>query len=243
MRNTTLLLGAFLLMYLLTWPARAATTISASPNPVPTGATVTIQVTNTSGDKGAWVSIEPANSHDGSFQGYPWAYIANNGQSLPSAGVTCAAPCTVKLTAPAAGSYEARCYPDNGLTVAQGCRAALTVTAPTQGGGGGVSSIMCTGTVSCPQGTGAVTIVGSSVPGPAGPPGPAGAVGPAGPAGPQGPTGSMARGTPTKGSTCKDGDSLYDYDSETVPTKMNIWTCSPAGNWWQTSMPITVNPW
>ena len=61
--------------------------------------------------------------------------------------------------------------------------------------------------------------------------------------GPPGPKGNMARGTPLKGSACMDGDSFYDYDNPTAPTKRYTWTCGPGSRWYQDTPPIAVSPW
>jgi hypothetical protein len=76
-------------------------------------------------------------------------------------------------------------------------------------------------------------------PGPAGPPGPPGPAGPAGPigatgpAGPMGPSGAMARGTPAAGSACQDGASLFDTNSMSPTTAINIYVCDQTLHWFK----------
>jgi hypothetical protein len=77
-----------------------------------------------------------------------------------------------------------------------------------------VLSVTGSGTLACAPTTGDVKCVGSAVPGP------------------PGPSGAMARGTPTPGSPCLDGASLFDTN-RVSPTSVNIYVCDQTLHWFR----------
>jgi hypothetical protein len=249
------LLAAVLLLVSL--PAAAAPTMTISPNPVAPAGAIIVSIRGAGGSASDWVWLSGGATPS-------WTYLTGS-QAWPGS-ITPIVSADLTFTSPTTeGDYTATFYANNDTRVTLAGPVTYTVKKPTTPPASGVSSLTCKGVASCTPSTGAVVLTVPAQPGPAGATGPAGPAGPAGPVGPAGATGAsgpagatgsigatgatgpagpsaMGQGTPVKGSTCAKGDSLYDFDSQTAPTKRTIWVCSSAGKWFADT-PVSVAPW
>jgi len=107
-------------------PPPPSITVNGSSNAVVTeGSAITVVVANGPGNTTDWVGLAALGAPDTAF--LDWDYLSGS-QLPPSAGLSSAA---ITMRAPASdGSYEARFYPNNGLTVA--ARTAFTVQGAAQ---------------------------------------------------------------------------------------------------------------
>jgi hypothetical protein len=229
-------------LLLVSLPAVAAPTITISPNPVAPGGQITVSVRGAGGSASDWLWLNGATPS--------WEYLTGS-QTWPGSTPPIASADLKFTVSTTPGSYTATLYANNATTMTL-ATATYTVSpsappSPPPSSGSGVSSLDCKGVATCAPTTGDVVLTVPAQPGPAGPAGAVGAAGPAGTAGSKGDPGSpglpaMAQGTPAKGSSCSKGDSLYDFDSQTAPTKRTIWVCSSAGKW-LADTPVSVAPW
>lgn len=234
-----------ILALLLCAPAVAfATTLTATVNPN----NIVVDVKDGPGNSLDWLALR---SNEAGGSTVTWTYLNGQQKSFPNPGLK-NATLTFARPLPSSFTYHFTLYINNGQAVAANSNTFTITDQPTSpSSSGGVSSLHCSGSVSCSPATGDVTVTGSQQPGPAGPagpPGPAGTVGPQGPAGPAGAKGdtgdpgSIAKGTPTPGSSCDNDDSLYDYDSQTNPTKRYTYTCGPNNKWFRDDPPVNIVP-
>jgi len=154
----------------------SAASITVSPPAVTVGDQMTISVHGGSNVRD-WVDLVPPAAIEGAYSPN-WQYLSGT-KTVPEVPVT---DTDMRVLVPATipGNYEVRLYLAGSRVIA--ARAPLAIKAKPLPTGTGVSSVKCTGSVTCAQSTGDVTITGLAQPGPAGPPGPSGSTGQPGPA-------------------------------------------------------------